>query len=84
MGIVIISLTASLGAVAYALWKRSASGRRALPPVTVNRRALPLAAFDDEPGLSSLGPGDVVSYRCQDCRDRWDLVLPDAPDDRAD
>jgi DNA-directed RNA polymerase subunit RPC12/RpoP len=25
-------------------------------------------------------PGDFVSYRCQDCRDRWDLVLPDAPD----
>ncbi len=22
-------------------------------------------------------PGDVVAYRCQDCRDRWDLVLPD-------
>ena len=25
-------------------------------------------------------PGDIVSYRCQDCRDRWDLVLPDPPD----
>jgi DNA-directed RNA polymerase subunit RPC12/RpoP len=22
-------------------------------------------------------PGDIVTYRCQDCRDRWDLVLPD-------
>lgn len=21
--------------------------------------------------------GDVVAYRCQDCRDRWDLVLPE-------
>jgi hypothetical protein len=21
-------------------------------------------------------PGDVVSYRCEDCRDRWDLELP--------
>jgi hypothetical protein len=21
-------------------------------------------------------PGDIVSYRCQDCLDRWDLVLP--------
>jgi hypothetical protein len=20
--------------------------------------------------------GDVVAYRCQDCLDRWDLVLP--------
>lgn len=25
-------------------------------------------------------PGDIVAYRCEDCRDRWDLVLPD-PDD---
>jgi len=21
-------------------------------------------------------PGDIVSYRCRDCLDRWDLVLP--------
>ncbi len=21
-------------------------------------------------------PGDLVTYRCSDCRDRWDLVLP--------
>ena len=21
-------------------------------------------------------PGDIVSYRCRDCNDRWDLVLP--------
>lgn len=21
--------------------------------------------------------GDVVAYRCEDCLDRWDLVLPD-------
>jgi hypothetical protein len=26
-------------------------------------------------------PGDIVTYRCRDCRDRWDLVLPDDPDD---
>lgn len=26
-------------------------------------------------------PGDIVAYRCQDCRDRWDLVLPDDTDD---
>lgn len=26
--------------------------------------------------------GDVVSYRCRDCRDRWDLELtPDDDDD---
>ena len=22
-------------------------------------------------------PGDYVAYRCEDCLDRWDLVLPD-------
>jgi len=22
-------------------------------------------------------PGEVVAYRCADCNDRWDLVLPD-------
>lgn len=26
-------------------------------------------------------PGDVVAYRCQDCRDRWDLVMPDDDSD---
>ena len=26
-------------------------------------------------------PGDIVAYRCEDCRDRWDLVLPGDPDD---
>lgn len=25
-------------------------------------------------------PGDLVTYRCQDCRDRWDLLLPDLDD----
>ena len=30
-------------------------------------------------------PGDIVSYRCRDCLDRWDLVLPDDwADDWAD
>jgi hypothetical protein len=24
--------------------------------------------------------GDIVSYRCADCLDRWDLVLPEAGD----
>ncbi len=22
-------------------------------------------------------PGDIVAYRCKDCLDRWDLVIPD-------
>jgi hypothetical protein len=25
-------------------------------------------------------PGEIVAYRCEDCLDRWDLVLPDDPD----
>jgi hypothetical protein len=25
-------------------------------------------------------PGDIVAYRCEDCLDRWDLVLPDEDD----
>ena len=24
--------------------------------------------------------GDIVAYRCEDCLDRWDLVMPDADD----
>lgn len=24
--------------------------------------------------------GDVATYRCEDCRDRWDLVVPGAED----
>ena len=26
-------------------------------------------------------PGDIVAYRCVDCLDRWDLVLPDTDED---
>lgn len=26
-------------------------------------------------------PGDVVAYRCADCLDRWDLVVPGLDDD---
>jgi len=28
-------------------------------------------------------PGDVVAYRCEDCLDRWDLVVGD-PDELED
>ncbi|WP_419553853.1 hypothetical protein [Candidatus Poriferisodalis sp.] len=24
------------------------------------------------------GPGDVATYRCADCGDRWDLIVSDA------
>ena len=26
-------------------------------------------------------PGDIVAYRCEDCWDRWDLVVQDPADD---
>jgi hypothetical protein len=25
-------------------------------------------------------PGDIVAYRCEDCLDRWDLVVPEDVD----
>ena len=30
-----------------------------------------------------LGPGDVATYRCEDCRDRWDLIIPGGEDTNA-
>jgi hypothetical protein len=29
---------------------------------------------DDDPPIA----GDVMAYRCEDCLDRWDLVLPES------
>ncbi|WCO68395.1 hypothetical protein PO878_06590 [Iamia majanohamensis] len=29
-------------------------------------------------------PGDVVAYRCEDCLDRWDLVVPGGDEDPLD
>jgi hypothetical protein len=29
-------------------------------------------------------PGEVVAYRCEDCMDRWDLVVPGAEDEDPD
>jgi hypothetical protein len=26
-------------------------------------------------------PGDVATYRCEDCRDRWDLIVPGGEDE---
>jgi hypothetical protein len=34
-----------------------------------------LISFQREDG--AWRPGDVVTYRCEDCLDRWDLVLPE-------
>lgn len=38
-----------------------------------------LLTHEREDGLWE--PGEFVSYRCEDCRDRWDLVLPEDPTD---
>jgi hypothetical protein len=38
------------------------------------------------PGEDDAGgwqPGDLVVYRCEDCMDRWDLIIPDPDDDDA-
>jgi hypothetical protein len=29
-------------------------------------------------------PGDLVTYRCSGCGDRWDLLLPGDEDDEPD
>ena len=31
---------------------------------------------EDDPPI----PGDIMVYRCEDCMDRWDLVLPEPED----
>jgi hypothetical protein len=33
-----------------------------------------LVSYEPEMGWEA---GDVVVYRCEDCLDRWDLVLPE-------
>ena len=35
---------------------------------------------DEQPLL----PGQIATYRCSDCRDRWDIVVPGGPDDDED
>jgi hypothetical protein len=36
-----------------------------------------LGGYEPEDGWQ---PGDIVFYRCEDCLDRWDIVLPDTED----
>ncbi|MEA3077340.1 MAG: hypothetical protein QOF60_2248 [Actinomycetota bacterium] len=37
-----------------------------------------LTIFDDEnPPM----PGDLITYRCEDCLDRWDLLVPGGDED---
>lgn len=33
---------------------------------------------DDDPPI----PGDIMAYRCEDCLDRWDLVVPEPEEDQ--
>lgn len=40
-----------------------------------------LLSYPDENG--EFHPGEVVAYRCEDCLDRWDLVMPDEEDEQA-
>lgn len=37
-----------------------------------------LLSYPPEDGIWR--PGDLVSYRCTACGDRWDLEVPDDPD----
>lgn len=37
-----------------------------------------LSRFDEEDPPQ---PGDLITYRCADCLDRWDLIIPDQTDD---
>ena len=32
---------------------------------------------EEDAGAAMWEPGDIVAYRCEDCLDRWDLVLAD-------
>jgi len=36
-------------------------------------RAHLLTTFDDD---DPPRPGDLLTYRCEDCLDRWDLLIP--------
>jgi hypothetical protein len=38
---------------------------------------VPPTVTEEQPLL----PGDVATYRCEDCRDRWDLIVPGGEDE---
>jgi hypothetical protein len=37
-----------------------------------------LTRWDDEDPPK---PGDLATYRCEDCLDRWDLIIPEEADE---
>lgn len=41
-----------------------------------------LLTYPPEDGLWQ--PGDLITYRCEDCLDRWDLLLPGGADEMGD
>ena len=41
----------------------------------------PCGLLSTEPPDEGWRGGDVVAYRCRDCLERWDVVLPDDEDD---
>lgn len=43
-------------------------------------RAHLLTRWDDEDPPK---PGDLAVYRCEDCLDRWDMLIPDSDDPDA-
>lgn len=60
---------------------RTDPGLDALVPAVITcvdcgGRAHLLTIWDESPPVA----GDLATYRCADCRDRWDLIVPD-PDD---
>ena len=67
-----------------------AAGRASVPPVEIDQvitcidcggRAH-LTSYP--PSERDWMPGDLVVYRCEDCLDRWDLVVPDDDDFASD
>ena len=60
---------------------RTDPGLDALVPAVIicvdcGGRAHLLTIWDELPPA----PGDLATYRCADCRDRWDLIVPDLDD----
>jgi len=52
---------------------------RVITCIDCGGRAHLISMFDDE--YPEPAPGDVIVYRCEDCLDRWDIVVPDEDDD---
>jgi hypothetical protein len=37
----------------------------------------PPSGDPEHPAADEWEPGDIATYRCEDCLDRWDLVIDD-------